>query len=356
MKLNSLKIENLRNITRAELDFSTNINIVTGDNGAGKTTLLEAIYLLARAKSFRPGHQRSPIQQGSDHLLLFAHTEDVGSNRHKIGFYRKASTTQVKIDNERVHQLSALARYLPTALITPQSHRLIEEGPEQRRRLLNWGVFHVEQHYKTIMANFMRALLQRNNALRTGARDMRVWESSFLIQATTVSKLQQIYMQRLQREIGSIANKVPFLEQLSIKFYPGWKINYTLEESLNDKRTRDLERGFTSVGPHRADVEFIIDDVSAKHVLSRGQQKILIAVVLIAQARLLEEHSGEKPIFLIDDLESELDPTSIDAVCKLLNEQMSQTFITSLNKQSLRKRPWIQKPEMFHVEHGEFTQ
>jgi DNA replication and repair protein RecF len=355
VKIRHLKIEHLRNITIAELDFNKSVNVISGDNGAGKSTLLEAIYLLSKSRTFRQGQKKSPIQQGSDHFLIYATSIDQHNQAHRIGFYRSHRETKVKIDGQRTDKLSKLARNIPTALVTPQSHRLIEEGPEQRRRLLNWGVFHVEHHFQTTMANFSRTLLQRNNALRSLNHKLEIWDKAFVESALKVNKFQKKYFNAWKKEILGLCENISFLQSLNINFHPGWRENLDLSELLEERRHSDKERGFTGIGPHRADVEIKIDSIPTKQILSRGQQKVLITVILLAQARLLEANIGEKPIFLFDDLDSELDSKSTQLIAKLLAEQNNQTFITSLNKEKIRSLDWSETPEMFHVEHGRFV-
>jgi DNA replication and repair protein RecF len=354
VKLRTIKVENLRNINFAELSFSPNINLITGNNGAGKTSLLEAIYLLARARSFRQGHQKSQINKGSDHLLIYAITEDQQNQQHRIGFYRTRTKTQVKINGQKANKLSLLAKNLPTVLITPNSHRLIEEGPEHRRRILNWGVFHVEHQFQTIMATFSRSLLQRNTALRSGSRDLQVWDKAFLDSAQNVHEFQKRYFRNLKEEILNLIQGLNCLDGLDIKFYSGWNESFRLSELLKDRLRTDKERGFTGVGPQRADIEISIDRVPTKQILSRGQQKLLVTIILLAQSKLLEKSTGEKPIFLFDDLESELDNQSIETICSLLKQQNGQTFITSLNAERFNNHLWSNSIRMFHVEHGRF--
>jgi DNA replication and repair protein RecF len=354
VNIKTIKVEKLRNINHAELCFSSSTNLIVGNNGAGKTSLLEAIYLLARARSFRQGQQKSQINKESDHLLIYAITEDQHQHEHRIGFYRTRAKTRVKIDGKKANKLSSLAKNLPTVLITPHSHRLIEEGPEHRRRILNWGVFHVEHQFQSQMATFSRSLAQRNTALRSGSTDLQVWDKAFLESAQAVYDSQERYFGKLKQEIFNLSEGMSFLEGLEIKFYRGWNKNFRLADLLKDRITTDKERGFTGVGPQRADIEISIGRVPTKQLLSRGQQKLLVTIILLAQSKLLEKSTGEKPIFLFDDLESELDNQSIETICRLIATQQSQTFLTSLNAERLITFQWSNSIRMFHVEHGRF--
>jgi DNA replication and repair protein RecF len=352
--LNTLKIEHLRNIAHAELDFTKNINIVFGDNGAGKTTLLEAIYLLGRAKSFRTSNKKSPIEKGQERLNIFAIVNTDNNHPVRLGLTKKGNETKIKLNGQPVKKLSTLANTLPIALVTPQSHRLIEEGPENRRRILNWGVFHVEHTFKTLMGEYSRSLLQRNNALRFDSPDLSVWSKRLAETAQQVSERQYNYFKRWNKELFELCKKIPFLEGLELSLNRGWPADADLKNLLFSRQNSDRERGFTTLGPHRLDLQFRIDGIEAKQLLSRGQQKILIAVILLSQARVLEKVKEQKPIFLLDDLDSELDEISLSKLCELLDEQECQIFITSLNPQKFNMGIWAEKPSMFHVEHGHF--
>ena len=355
MIINRLTIQHLRNIERADLDFSSTVNIVTGGNGAGKTTLLEAIYLLARAKSFRIGNQATPIQKGKERLLLYAETLDELKIEHRIGLEKKGSQTRLRIDGRSIIRVSELARLLPIALVTPMSHRILEEGPRNRRRLINWGLFHVEHDFKGLMADFSKSLLQRNNALRRGGKELSVWDETFAQCAENVSVRQERYFEELRSHLLSLCGEIYFLKKLELSFNRGWAQGDDLREAIAKRRTQDRENGYTHAGPQRSDLLFKIDGAPIRQILSRGQQKVLIALILISQAKLLEQARGEKPVFLFDDLQSELDQDSVELICGLLNRQQLQTVITSLSTKGILAMPWSNEPRLFHVEHGVFV-
>jgi DNA replication and repair protein RecF len=352
--IQTLKIEHLRNIASAELHFTNNINIVYGENGAGKTSLLEAIYLLGRAKSFRTSNRKSPIEKGRERTSLFALIENNKSSTHRVGLTRRGKETKVKIDGQPVNKLSKLANTIPITIVTPQSHRLIEEGPEHRRRILNWGVFHVEPRFKALMGDYTRSLLQRNKALREGSPDLSAWTHKLIHTARQVNEIQSKYFTLWREELLTKSNTFPFLEGLDIYFSKGWPEEADLKEMILSREASDREKGFTTLGPHRADVAFRVGGMEAGQLLSRGQQKVLIVTVLLSQARLLEKDRAVKPIFLCDDLDSELDYKSLARLCELIDEQKCQTFITTLDPNRLTTGVWTEKTSMFHVEHGHF--
>ena len=174
MRIEKLKIENLRNISDADIDFSEKINFLKGANGAGKTTVLEAIYLLARSKSFTKGTQKTVVQQGKGSMTLYL----VGSNRKgekiRVGLQKTKNITNIKLNGNPVKKLSEIVKAIPISLITPQTYKILDEGPEFRRRLINWGVFHVEHQFANVARKYTRALAQRNQALKGSSRDIDI--------------------------------------------------------------------------------------------------------------------------------------------------------------------------------------
>ena len=355
MKLCHLKIQHLRNISNQTFEPAPGCNLISGVNGAGKTTILEAIYLLARAKSFRTSKHRSPIQNGESQLTLFAEVEDESDYKHKLGLLRQGSSTQVRLDGNNLNKLSELAKILPVLLITPNSHRIIEEGPEHRRRLLNWGVFHVEHQFKTSIMDFNRALLQRNNALRKGSSDLRVWNQSFVDYGESVNRQQTRYFNSWKVELLKITAGIDFLQGLEVSLSRGWREDLSLLHHLEGKEASDRERGFTSVGPHRADINYKVDGEAAKQKLSRGQQKVLISSALIAQSKLQQLSNNTKPILLFDDMDSELDSRSLQFLLEKITMPSGQAMISTINPEKFSDLLSGTESGMFHVEHGRIS-
>jgi DNA replication and repair protein RecF len=158
LQIKRIKIENLRNITKADISPHKGLNIIIGYNGAGKTTLLEAIYLLARARSFRQKRHGRLIKEGTERLNLFAQLQTKEKQIHKIGLQKSASKTEIRKDGQNLKRLSDLAKTIPLTIITPNIQRIIEEEPQHRRRLLNWGLFHVEHGYGELVNRYNKIL------------------------------------------------------------------------------------------------------------------------------------------------------------------------------------------------------
>ncbi|MCU7850695.1 MAG: DNA replication/repair protein RecF [Candidatus Thiodiazotropha sp. (ex Monitilora ramsayi)] len=355
MKIKQLTIQQLRNISKAELKFSSGINVIQGGNGAGKTSLLEAIYLLARARSFRSTQTKKLIQAKKNSLTLFALTESQNGKETRIGLKKQGGQNLIKIDGTNVRKLSKLASTLPIALITPQSHRLIEAGPEYRRRLLNWGVFHVEHCYRDLLSKYNRVIAQRNASLKAGNKDTDVWNQQLSNYAKEIKNLQTSYVISWNKAFKQVSNDINFLDSISIGYQQGWEKGLSLSEALKKKRQTDQVRGYTSVGPHRSDIRLTIDGTPIKNHLSRGQQKFLVTLLMLAQSKIKFTKEKEKTVILFDDFQSELDQLTQSTLFNIIQGQACQTFMTIIEREKGLVKKLGSDDEMFHVEHGDFS-
>ena len=352
MRVQKLKISNLRNISEAELDFSPNINFIQGDNGAGKTTVIEALYLLARSKSFKRGNQKSLIQHKKESLTVFGKASNAEGQYLQIGIQKDATRTLVKMNGQVINRLSDLAKQLPIALITPQSQKILEEGPEYRRRLLNWGVFHVEPNFGPLMATYNRTLQQRNQALRDTKSKLSIWDDLLSESANQITAIQREFLDRVRETLLSLIDETKGLKGISISFYQGWDEGLCLKDALSKKIEVDKRRLFTSAGPHRADVLFEVDGKPIREKLSRGQQKYLLILTMLAQAQQLRKLQAGPPIFLMDDFQSELDQRTQSDLLEFFSERSIQTIITGITDLRYMKESTHSDRQMFHVEQG----
>ncbi|MES9900470.1 MAG: DNA replication/repair protein RecF [Sedimenticola sp.] len=345
MAISLLKIENLRNIRDLTLHPYPYLNMIWGDNGSGKTTILEAIYTIARGRSFRGRGAGSLISRGEQSLTVFSMIESAGQ-RNQVGVRKTSRETEVRHNGQSVNKLSALAQLTPLQIITPNSHELLERGPEYRRRFLEWGVFHVEHEYKKCHREYIKALLNRNAALRDGRSQLSTWDKTLGDYGERLEKMRNSYF-NLFKEVAVEEIKL-FLPNIPVELIwkKGWKEKESLIESLSKSREKDIERGFTQIGPHRADLSIKFTGRSAKNSASRGQQKLIIIAMHLAQATISQRANNISPIILIDDLAAELDSKNRVLLLNRLSELKSQVFLTGTDPIT------TDGLKLFHVEHG----
>ena len=365
MYLEKLDLRGIRNLQPIQLSLNPQINIFYGANGSGKTSLLEAVYLLGRGRSFRTRNPLSVISRDADELLVVGFVRRSEENSlMPVGMQRKRSGGLVlKVGGETVNASSALADNLPLLLLNADTFLLLEGGPKGRRHYLDWGVFHVEQGYRNLWLRFQRALKQRNSLLRHDRMDeqlLTTWDQEFVALAEQLSSFRQRYTDKLLPAIGQMLQALAQeqMPEVKLRYYPGWDTARSLSEVLLADRKRDLQFGTTHHGPHKADLKASIGRVPAGDLLSRGQAKVLVSAMQLAQGRLFQEETGKRCLYLLDDLPSELDKEHRNKVSRLLSELGSQVFVTGVDRDDLLQA-WpeyvTESCGLFHVEHGQIS-
>ncbi|WP_275098844.1 DNA replication/repair protein RecF [Sedimenticola hydrogenitrophicus] len=330
MTIKQIKIQHLRNITEADIRFSAGINLVTGKNGSGKSTLLEAIYMLGRGRSFRTSKFGPVVQHGEKSLTLFAISSL--AREHRIGVHKSASQTMIKIDGEGISKLSDIAKMTPLQILTPMSHEILERGPEYRRRFVEWGVFHVEPSYYPIYKKFTKALRQRNSLLKTDPGTVSSWNQIVGGLGEEMNRLREDYFNLLQSTFTDELEQLNIDGTIEMTWKRGWDEGLSLAGVLKQREPSDIKQGYTQVGPHRADIRLLFEGRSAFTSISRGQQKMIISALHLAQAAITQKLTGIMPILLFDDLVAELDAENRDRLLRRINQIGCQAFITATDR------------------------
>ena len=350
MKIRRLQIENLRVIDKVVMEPGGGLNFVCGPNGAGKTSILEAIYLLGQGKSFRHSEAGPVIRNGKDSCLVVSELEDDQGVASRLGIQRGKKAFLARHGGKDVKRRSELLRLLPVQIVTPQSHELLERGPELRRRYLDFGLFHVEQSYHQTLMSYQRAIKQRNAALRAGNSRLAIsFDEQLATLAAKIAASREAILQGVEGFLQSFLKQMAFTDEVSLQIYSGWKDSEHLAVVLREYLEKDLAQGHTSVGPHRAELKIRVAGGRAERRLSRGQQKVLVYGLVLALSRLMVNKTGEAPVLLIDDLGAELDKRNRAALIDYLEGTGEQVFISSVDIPD----PSVPgESRVFHVEHG----
>lgn len=355
MRVNVLKINNLRNIESCQIEPGSCLNCFIGDNGAGKTSILEALVVLSKGRTFRTGQHVSLIGPQQPHFQVISEIESSSGIQHQLGMERGADHWVARHNGEDVAQLSDLTELLPYVLLEPSSHTLVSGPPEGRRKYLDWGVFHVEHSFLTLWRRYNRVLKQRNAALRQSAREV---VTSLDPQFVTLGeRLHGAREQHADRLSSLLSETMPQFDKslsgMSLTYRKGWSGD-SLEQAIAISLPTDTDRGATGPGPHKADLKLLLDGSPAKDRLSRGEQKALTAALIMAQAKMICD-SGDKPVLLLDDPASELDEEHLERVLSAglaLGVQIWLTGITLPQAVIDCGSPYT----VFHVEHGKVSQ
>lgn len=358
MQLLRLQVANFRNLSSVSLAPLAGTNLIVGPNGSGKTSLLEAIYLLCNGRSFRHHLVRPLLRDGEDACVVFGEFAE-GEARHALGIQKgRNSDTLAKFNGERVGSMADLVRIAPTQVLHGESFELLHGAPSGRRSFIDWLMFHVEHDFFDLWREAQRALRQRNALLRSDRIDclqLDLWSRSYASLAQRVDLSRRMVLERLIPQIKDIAEALlPELAQgLGFVYQRGWHRDRSLEDLLVENWRQDADQGYTRSGPHRADLRLLIDQRPAAELLSRGQAKLLVAAMRLAQVRLLSRE-GMACLVLVDDLPAELDRQSRERFGEALRGLGQQLFVTAVEMADLPES-LIQAAgpsETFHVEHG----
>jgi DNA replication and repair protein RecF len=347
--LDRVRIGNFRCIEEAELRLGSGFNYIFGPNGAGKTSILEAIFVLGRGRSFRTRQGKRLIRHGKEALTVYGEVS-VGAGRHRAGVRLGSAGLESQVDGERGGGVAELARTLPTHVIEPNSHELIEGAPSRRRRFLDWGVFHVEPGFLDAWRRFRRALSQRNAALKSG-QDTAAWDQAFIEAGEAVDSARSRYFQTLDGAVVGIGEALTG-RRIALSYRSGWASGSSLTEALRGSAARDRGIGATQVGPHRADLGISMDDRGVREEASRGQQKLVAAALIIAQVTVFAQLRGDGGILLVDDPAAELDLEAFDRLGGVLRTLPAQLVLTGLSMAAL---PPTEGAPVFHVERGQVS-
>jgi DNA replication and repair protein RecF len=352
VRLRELRLESLRAFANLNLELDAGWNVFVGANGAGKTTLLEAAYLLSHARSFRGGPKDVLVQRGASGYSVFGR---VARPEHTdgLGLSRRGGVLEARVNGAGVPVADLLLR-IAVACFEPGSHELISGPSDNRRRFLDWGVFHVEHDFLPVWRSFQRALRQRNALLRGGptAADLEPWDQELARSGASLSAMRARYFGSFARATASMLNTLlPELGEPTLTLESGWRAEGDPLELLAASREDDLRRGFTTRGPHRADWSIAFEHAPRREHLSRGQEKLCALACILAQARVFADARGEWPVLCIDDLASELDGPHQEVLVQSLRAVDAQILVTGTHVPESLTRGGIEAA-MFHVEPG----
>lgn len=357
MKLDSVQLTNFRNLSSVKFSPSSSLTVIRGVNGSGKSSIMEALYYLGFGRSFRTNKHGAVIQNDTNAFSVFASGIDESGDVLKIGINRgRDETFTVSVNGERSTRLSDLVSLVPIQLFTPQSTDLIIGSPSERRKFCDWGLFHVEHKFQTLSNQYAKFLKHRNALLKQQANlaspQYQYWEQCFVEAGEKFTEYRISYIEKLTPLFHKYASSFLPDFEISLSYYKGWEKDACLSESVVKKREYDGKIGHTSSGPHKADIKLKVDGVNAQELLSRGQLRMAVAALQMAQTELFNVLTHRKSIFLLDDVGAELDADKREQFIDGLLQMDTQVFVTAIESAQLSFIQKYNEKKMFHVEHG----
>ncbi len=358
MKINNLLLENYRNIESLKLDFES-VNIIWGENAQGKTNLIEAIYLFTGAKSFRGVKDSQLIQFGKDFSHLKIEFENL--NRQQNAEIVIKNKRQAKLNGISKKSPSQLGDELKAVVFSPVHLSMIKDGPAERRKFIDNALCQIKSGYRNLLRDYNKALKQRNALLKdisfNSSLDamLYVWDKNVAKTGAKIIYQRIKYIESLTPYVKDIFSGISSgKEEIELKYCGSDKFTADTAEiekyllfTLEQNRTQDIFNKTTSSGPHRDDIEILINGINARLFGSQGQQRSCVLAIKLAEAALLKNLTEEEPIILLDDVMSELDENRQDYLLNHIKDR--QVFITCCDKNTILK---LKNGKTFHISGG----
>ena len=313
------------------------VTVLLSPNGTGKTSVLEAVHLLSTGQSFRTSAAGDLLQTDSDtaevHGVVFS-----GVRRFQIDLVvrrgSRSTTKHLMVNGNRPSSRTELAESLPLTVFTPEGVDVIRQGPDQRRQLLDTFAVDVNPQDAPPFERYSRVLTQRNSLLRSfhgdyplpaRRRELEVWDSEFVHLAHQVRRIREAFLDELEPRLAdtysSLAGRTT---PVSLEYLPS--STQPLDRALHDVLRDDIQRGYSTIGPHRDDFRVLLEHRDARRQASQGEQRSLALALRLAAHELVSK-SGRSPLILLDDVFSELDPSRASRLIDLL--PVGQTLVTT---------------------------
>ncbi len=372
MNICSLRVRNFRNHANSQVEFGEGINLFLGNNGQGKTNLLEAISYLSLSKSFYAASDETVLQIGKDTFDIEGriHTGASGEHVVRCKYTHSEHAKTLTINGIEPESLWAVIGRFPLVILSPENSAITSGGPAERRKFLDLLLSQVSRGYFEDLLEYRRIVKQRNRVLSDfRAQEMQrmdllePWNEGLIRYGSRLIRRRVQLVRELDPYVlAAYRELVPGDEEPTLAYSSGLEgllpdsteeqIEGVLRAALNRRRSEELRRGTSLVGPHRDEVIFILGGKTVREYASQGQHKTLLIALKLAEFFYLRERRFEAPLFLLDDLFSELDALRSARVLRFLSE-LGQTVLTATGEEPFHGTvDWSGYCRKFLVERG----
>ena len=337
MKVNRLRLKNFRGYKTLDISFSDGLNVLVGKNAQGKTNLLEAILFAGIGKSFRTSKEKEVISWGETNSSIQGEVERLYRDVKIELFFNDKTKKAIKVDGISIHRIGELIGNINAIFFSPDELKLVKESPEERRRFMNIDISQTNKKYFYLLARYDKILASRNKLLKNSKELQTVKETVDIWDRALVDTAVKIVEERVKfvDELAPLANLAHSYisggsEKLEIKYNQTKESLPLYAENLSKQLKKNIEKdyklGYTSVGPHRDDLDIFLNGVEVKSYGSQGQQRTTALSLKLAELEIIKNRVGEYPILLLDDVFSELDAGRRKRLLKFTSR--AQTIIT----------------------------
>ncbi len=371
MYLTTLHLRSFRNYLEQRVHFQAQKTIILGNNAQGKSNLLEAVELLATLKSHRSFKDRDLVLKGANLAQVSATIKRL-YNQHELSIlFRVSGRRTLELNQEILRRQIDFLGTLNAVQFSSNDLDLVRGTPEYRRHWLDLLLVQLEPLYSYILHQYQQVLKQRNALLKQHKEhtysdfsselpsSLQLWDQQLAETGSRVTRRRARVIERLAPLAEAWHNQITSnSERLEIKYAPNvtcaydqpQQVQQAFLDKLEQRRIPEFQLGTTVVGPHRDDLEFSINQTSAKFYGSQGQQRTLVLSLKLAELQLIEEVIGEPPLLLLDDVLAELDPTRQSQLLQVIQERY-QTLITTTHLASFAE-PWLKNAQILTVKEG----
>ncbi len=336
-----------RNIEDQTIEFSPEINVIYGENAEGKTNAIEGIYLCSQGRSHRTFHEKDFIAFESEQASVRVVYETLARSEVSLGIKYLRSGGKV-CDKNRVPvtKMSEFIGNFRTVLFTPEHLQIVKSSPQFRRRFLDSAISQISPIYIASLQRYTRALVQRNNLIALakdrGSADpsIEVWSLSLSKEAAIISKMRNDYVEKLGAAVSEIFSDMTSGREKPEIYYRSYCDEDTYVKMFTSSIEREIRFGTTLFGPHKDDLDILLNSREAKNFASQGQQRSLALAFKLSEGELSKQESGEYPVFLLDDVLSELDENRRDFIVSRISGR--QVIVTSCERNKIRGAKMIQ--------------
>ncbi|MBR2870903.1 MAG: DNA replication/repair protein RecF [Clostridia bacterium] len=350
MYIKNLTLTNFRNYSEQEFEFANGLNLLSGANAQGKTNAAEAIFFLCTGYSPRANKDKIVIKNGEECAKILGKAQSIyGEVSVGINFY-KNDNKEIYVNGLKVLKIGELMGNIHSVFFNPSELKLVQESPEDRRRFMNISLCQKSKGYFYALSRYNKILSQRNNLLKEPdtyliKETLPIWDEQLSKEASKIIKARNEFL----TEISPIAEEKHAMlsngkEKLTMKTESGYygteeEIAYALKQDLKMGLDRDIRLGFTSIGPHRDDIKFTLNDMDVRVYGSQGQQRTVALSIKLAEAESFYNHFGEYPIMILDDVLSELDKPRQRRLMGAVEKMQTIFTATHIDRSVIKDKP-----------------